>query len=168
MTRRVLFAAAAVALALAIALPRTALAQTDATYKAKREQLSKELAKTEKALADVKGQRAQVQARLEHLIAQAMQERAQTLLLTNEQTALQQLDALLATSQTNLRPSVTDSLASAPRSGEGRGHTRRAASRRLVAGADGAVRHRLGRQRAERPAHVLRTGQWRAGARRGG
>ena len=31
-----------------------------------------------------------------------MQERAQALLLSNEQTALQQLDALLATSQTNL------------------------------------------------------------------
>jgi hypothetical protein len=31
-----------------------------------------------------------------------MQERAQALLMSNEQTALQQLDALLATSQTNL------------------------------------------------------------------
>src|SRR4051794_6001016 len=102
MIRRVLFAVAA-ALALPIAATRTALAQTDATYKAKRDQLSKELAETEKALADAKGQRVQLQARLESLIAQAMQERAQTLLLSNEQTALQQLDALLATSQTNLQ-----------------------------------------------------------------
>jgi hypothetical protein len=36
------------------------------------------------------------------LIAQAMQERAQALLLSNETTSLQQLDALLATSQDNL------------------------------------------------------------------
>ena len=101
MTRRVLVAAAAVTLALPIA-SRAARAQTDATYKAKREQLAKELDETQKALADAKGQRAQLQARLESLIAQAMQERAQTLLLSNETTALQQLDALLSTSQTNL------------------------------------------------------------------
>lgn len=102
MTRHVLVTAAAVALAFATALPGTVCAQSDPNYKAKRDQLSKELDQTEKALADVKGQRAQVEARLEHLIAQTMQERAQALLLTNEQTALQQLDALLATSQTNL------------------------------------------------------------------
>ena len=102
MTRRILVTAAAVAFAFAIVLPRTAVAQSDPKYKAKREQLSKELEQTEKALAGVKGERAQVEARLEHLIAQTMQERSQALLLTNEQTALQQLDALLATSQTNL------------------------------------------------------------------
>jgi hypothetical protein len=102
MTRRVLVAAAAVTLAFPIVLPRAALAQSDPTYKAKRDQLTKELEQSEKALADLKGQRAQVEARLENLIAQTMQERAQALALTNEQTALQQLDALLATSQTNL------------------------------------------------------------------
>jgi len=103
MTRRVLVAAAAVTLALPMLAPRSLSAQTqDATYKAKREQLSKELEETQKALADAKGQRAQLQARLDALIAQTMQDRAQALLLSNEQTALQQLDALLATSQTNL------------------------------------------------------------------
>ena len=80
----------------------TALGQTDAAYKAKRDQLAKELEKTQKELADAKGQRAQLQARVESLIAQAMQERAQALLLSNEQTSLQQLDALLSTAQTNL------------------------------------------------------------------
>lgn len=102
MTRRVLVAAAAVTLTFSIVPIRAALAQTDATYKAKREQLSKELEETQRALADAKGQRVQLQARLESLIAQAMQERAQSLLLSNEQTALQQLDALISTSQTNL------------------------------------------------------------------
>lgn len=102
MTRRVLVAAWAVTLSFSIGAPRVARAQTDATYKAKREQLSKELEETQKALADARGQRAQLQARLESIIAQTMQERAQALLLSNEQTALQQLDALLSTSQTNL------------------------------------------------------------------
>jgi superfamily II RNA helicase len=102
MARRILVAAAAVTLAIPIAVPRAALAQSDKDYKARREQLSKELEQTEKALAEAKGQRAQLQARVESLIAQTMQERAEALLLSNEQTALQQLDALLATSQTNL------------------------------------------------------------------
>jgi hypothetical protein len=86
-----------------LAGPLAARAQvSDADYKAKREQLAKELAATQKELAEVKGQRAQLQARVESLIAQAMQERAQALLLSNEQTALQQLDGLLSTSQDNL------------------------------------------------------------------
>ena len=102
MTRPVLVAAAAVTLALAIVAPRAAVAQSDPAYKAKRDQLSKDLEKTQKDLADAKGQRAQLQARVEALIAQTMQERTQALLLSNEQTALQQLDAMLATSQTNL------------------------------------------------------------------
>jgi DNA replication initiation complex subunit (GINS family) len=102
MTRCVLVAAWAVTISFSFGAPRVARAQTDATYKAKREQLSKELEQTQKALADAKGQRAQLQARLESIIAQTMQERAQALLLSNEQTALQQLDALLSTSQTSL------------------------------------------------------------------
>lgn len=102
MTRRVLVAAAAVTLAILFAAPGAALAQSDPAYKAKRDQLTKDLEKTEKELAIAKDQRVQLQARLESLIAQTMQERAQALLLSNEQTALQQLDALLATSQTNL------------------------------------------------------------------
>ena len=86
-----------------LAGPLAARAQvSDADYKAKREQLAKELAATQKELAEVKGQRAQLQARVESLIAQAMEERAQALLLSNEQTALQQLDGLLSTSQDNL------------------------------------------------------------------
>ena len=92
-----------VALAMILAAPFSARGQTpDADYKARRERLAKELDATQKALVEAKGQRAQLQARVESLIAQAMQERAQALLLSNEQTSLQQLDALLATSQDNL------------------------------------------------------------------
>ena len=103
MTRGMRLVALSAVLSLPLAVPGRGQAQTpDVDYKARRDQLTKELEETQKALADAKGQRAQLQARLEGLIAQAMQERAQALLLSNEQTALQQLDALLATSQTNL------------------------------------------------------------------
>jgi len=103
MTRGMLFAALSATFSLPLAVSREALAQTtDASYKAKREQLTKELSAAEKALADAKGQRVQLEARLEGLIAKTMEERAQALVLSNEQAALQQLDALLAASQTNL------------------------------------------------------------------
>ena len=134
-------------LALAIvARSRAVRADPDASYKAKREQLAKELEETQKALADAKGQRAQLQARVESLIAQAMQERAQALLLSNEQTALQQLDALLSTSQTNLlaQRDRFAALSECRRRAHGR-DTRRAASRRLVAVTDHAVGGRHGR-----------------------
>jgi F0F1-type ATP synthase membrane subunit b/b' len=102
MNRTILTAFVCVVLA-GLASATTALGQTsDAEYKAKRDRLAKELEQTQKELADAKGQRAQLQARVESLIAQAMQERAQALLLSNEQTSLQQLDALLSTAQTNL------------------------------------------------------------------
>lgn len=102
MNRTILTAFVCVVLA-GLASATTAFGQTsDAEYKAKRDRLAKELEQTQKELADAKGQRAQLQARVESLIAQAMQERAQALLLSNEQTSLQQLDALLSTAQTNL------------------------------------------------------------------
>ena len=101
--KRIVLTAMACAAVSGAVISRPALGQTpDAAYKAKRDQLAKELEQTQKELADAKGQRAQLQARVENLIAQAMQERAQALLLSNEQTSLQQLDALLSTAQTNL------------------------------------------------------------------
>ncbi|HEX6052374.1 MAG TPA: hypothetical protein VFZ21_24080, partial [Gemmatimonadaceae bacterium] len=61
MIRDILLAALAVTLSLPLAAPRAVVAQTpDATYKAKRDQLAKELEETQKALADAKGQRAQL------------------------------------------------------------------------------------------------------------
>ena len=102
MNRTLLTASVCVALT-GLGTAGAALGQTsDAAYKAKRDQLAKELEQTQRELADAKGQRAQLQARVEQLIALAMQERAQALLLSNETTSLQQLDALLSTAQTNL------------------------------------------------------------------
>lgn len=88
--------------ALMVSLPLSASAQDAPGYKEKREQLAKELEAAQKALASTRGQRVQLESRVESAIAQMMQERAQSLMLGTEQTALQQLDAILTTSQDNL------------------------------------------------------------------
>lgn len=71
-------------------------------YKQKREELVKDLQQAQAQLADIRAQRVQLQARIENVIAQMMQQRAQALLMTNEMNALQQLDAMLTSSQDNL------------------------------------------------------------------
>ncbi|HEX8848035.1 MAG TPA: hypothetical protein VF761_00715 [Gemmatimonadaceae bacterium] len=71
-------------------------------YKQKRDELVKELQQTQAALSDLRSQRVQLQARIENVIAQMMQQRAQALLMSNEANALQQLDAMLTSSQDNL------------------------------------------------------------------
>ena len=101
------FALVALAALVALGAPaRRAVAQGEdpaqQAYKSKREQLLRELEQTQQQLADIRSQRVQLQARIESVIAQMMQQRAQALLLSNEATALQQLDAMLTTSQDNL------------------------------------------------------------------
>lgn len=71
-------------------------------YKQKRDELVKELQQTQSQLSDLRAQRVQLQARIENVIAQMMQQRAQALLMSNESNALQQLDAMLTSSQDNL------------------------------------------------------------------
>ena len=71
-------------------------------YNSKREELVKELQQAQAQLADIRSQRVQLQARIENVIAQMMQQRAQALLMSNEMNALQQLDAMLTSSQDNL------------------------------------------------------------------
>jgi hypothetical protein len=93
-----LTAVAAVLVALPARLPAQQTAQ-DRAYNQKRAELQKELEETQRQLADLRNQRVQLQARIENVIANMLRERAQTLLLSNETTALQQLDAMLTTSQ---------------------------------------------------------------------
>ena len=71
-------------------------------YASKRAELVKELEEPQKALSDLRAQRVQLQARIENVIANMMQQRAQALLMSNEMNALQQLDAMLTSSQDNL------------------------------------------------------------------
>jgi hypothetical protein len=101
--RRIALAALA-ALALGAAAPVAAGAQdaNQQAYQSKRQQLLKELEQTQDQLSDIRNQRVQLQTRIEAVIAQMMRDRAQALLLANETTALQQLDAILTSSQDNL------------------------------------------------------------------
>ena len=71
-------------------------------YEQKRAELLKELEESQKRLAELRGQRVELSTRIENVIAKMLEERARALLMTNEQNALQQLDAILTSSQDNL------------------------------------------------------------------
>ena len=62
----------------------------------------RELEQTQSQLAETRQARVQLEARIDRVIAEMMERRAETLLLSNEANALQQLDAVLTTSQDNL------------------------------------------------------------------
>ncbi len=71
-------------------------------YEQKRAELTRELEESARRLSEIRGQRVELTTRIENVIARMMQERAQALLMSNEQTALQELDAILTSSQDNL------------------------------------------------------------------
>jgi hypothetical protein len=75
---------------------------TQQAYESRRRALVSELQQTQEQLSEVRAQRVSLQARIENFIAMSMQQRAQQLLMSSEQTALSQLDAMLGTAQDNL------------------------------------------------------------------
>ena len=75
--------------------------QTQA-YEQKRAELQKQLEESQAQLAATRAQRVTLTARIENVIATVAQQRAQALLMSNEQSALQQLDVILTLSQDNL------------------------------------------------------------------
>ena len=90
---------------MALLLPAAVAAQETAqqqAYKNRREQLVKELQNAQKAVAEIRGERVQLQTRIESVIAEALRNRAATLMLSNESRALNQLDSVLTLSQDNL------------------------------------------------------------------
>lgn len=99
--------------AIATILPLRVRAQDaqDVSYRAKREQLIKELEQTQKSLNDLKGERAQLGARIDNVMARLAQQRALALTLSSEQTALVQLDSVLSGAQ-DVLASQHDRLAS--------------------------------------------------------
>ena len=96
--------AVAVLALIAVTVPGRASAQdpNQQAYESKRQELVKELEQTQERLSEVRSQRVQLTARIENVIAQMMQQRAQALLMSNEMNSLQQLDAILTSSQDNL------------------------------------------------------------------
>jgi len=96
--KRVALAALAT-IAVAMAAP---LAAQETTYGQKRQQLVQELETTQRALQELRGQRLQLAARIENVLAQVTEQRAQQLMLSSEQSALRQMDSLLTAAQDNL------------------------------------------------------------------
>ena len=93
-------------LSMSLLLPAVAAGQQETpaqqAYKNRREQLVKELQNAQKAVAEIRGERVQLQTRIENVIAEALRQRAATLMLSNETKALNQLDSVLTLSQDNL------------------------------------------------------------------
>jgi hypothetical protein len=71
-------------------------------YEARRGALVKDLQETQDKLGDLRSQRVQLEARIENVLAQTMQKRTQQLLVSKEETALLQLDGVLANAQDNM------------------------------------------------------------------
>jgi TolA-binding protein len=71
-------------------------------YEARRGALVKELQDTQDKLGDLRSQRVRLEARIENVLAETMQKRTQQLLVSREETALLQLDGVLANAQDNM------------------------------------------------------------------
>jgi hypothetical protein len=71
-------------------------------YDARRAAMVKELQDTQNKLSELRSQRVRLEARIENVLAATMQRRTQQLLLSKEQTALLQLDGVLASAQDNM------------------------------------------------------------------
>lgn len=71
-------------------------------YENRRGALVKELQDTQDKLSDLRSQRVRLEARIENVLAETMQRRTQQLLVSKEQTALLQLDGVLASAQDNM------------------------------------------------------------------
>lgn len=77
-------------------------AAQDTSYATKRQALVQELERTQQALQQLRGERLTLSSRIENVIAQLTEQRAQQLMLSNEQVALRQMDSLLTAAQDNL------------------------------------------------------------------
>jgi hypothetical protein len=96
-------------LLLVLLLPAAARAQqkTDSAsmqqaYETRRSELLKELQTTQDSLGSLRSQRVRLEARIDNVLAQSTEARAQQLLLSGDLNALLQLDAVLAQAQENM------------------------------------------------------------------
>ena len=71
-------------------------------YEGQRGVLVKELQDTQDKLSELRSQRVRLEARIENVLAETMQRRTQQLLVSKEETALLQLDGVLANAQDNM------------------------------------------------------------------
>jgi len=96
-------------LLLAVLLPAAARAQDKSdsasmqqAYEQRRGELLKELQTTQDSLGSLRSQRVRLEARIDNVLAQSTEARAQQLLLSGDLNALLQLDAVLGQAQENM------------------------------------------------------------------
>ena len=95
-------------LALAVLLPVVLPAQQrdsmtmEQAYEQRRSELLKELQTTQDSLGSLRAQRVRLEARIDNVLAQSTEARAQQLLLSGDLNALLQLDAVLGQAQSNM------------------------------------------------------------------
>ncbi len=71
-------------------------------FESQRTALQREVQEAEQRLAELRAERARLQARVDNALVLAMQARARELMMSSEQEALRELDALLATAQSDM------------------------------------------------------------------
>ncbi len=71
-------------------------------FEAQRTALQREVQDAEQRLAELRAERLRLQARVDNALVLAMQARARELMMSSEQEALRELDALLATAQSDM------------------------------------------------------------------
>jgi hypothetical protein len=72
-------------------------------YEERRAQLVQQLHEAQSELSNLRSDRVRVEARVDNVYAQALEQRARTLLMSPEQSALLQLDSMLASAQDRMQ-----------------------------------------------------------------
>jgi len=72
-------------------------------YEERRAQLVQQLHEAQSELSELRSDRVRVEARVDNIFAQTLEQRARTLLMSPEQSALLQLDSMLASAQSRMQ-----------------------------------------------------------------
>jgi hypothetical protein len=81
----------------------TSMWQNQRVYEERRSQLVQQLHEAQSELSELRSDRVRVEARVDNAYAQALEQRARTLLMSPEQSALLQLDSMLASAQDRMQ-----------------------------------------------------------------
>ncbi|HET7621433.1 MAG TPA: hypothetical protein VFK39_05970 [Gemmatimonadaceae bacterium] len=81
----------------------TSMWENQRVYEERRAQLVQQLHEAQSELSNLRSDRVRVEARVDNVYAQALEQRARTLLMSPEQSALLQLDSMLASAQDRMQ-----------------------------------------------------------------
>lgn len=81
----------------------TSMWENQRVYEERRAQLVQQLHEAQSELSELRSDRVRVEARVDNVYAQALEQRARTLLMSPEQSALLQLDSMLASAQDRMQ-----------------------------------------------------------------